>query len=113
MPLENPANIKPVCKRHLKKPDPRFLKIPKKWFIGKFCKLAFPAPNGRKELMWVNVIKLAKFKFEELCGVLNNDPVLSDFSCGDIIEFSRREIIEVLDGDELSDGPGTTSQRGH
>jgi hypothetical protein len=117
MPHEPLSNIGMVCSAHLKKPDPQFLKKPKKWFVGKYCKLAFPIVRSpakeRQELMWVRVICLAKQKVEELRGILDNDPVLADFACGDIIEFSRSEIIEVEDGNDTRGVSGTDDQRGH
>jgi uncharacterized protein YegJ (DUF2314 family) len=73
-----------------------YLKVPLYGFIGNFCKLAFPAPDDGHEYMWVEVIGKAETPGEELRGQLNNDPVVAtEFKCGDIIEFSRSEIIDV------------------
>lgn len=79
-----------------RRPDPEYLEKPLDWFIGINCKLAFLAPDGRQEYMWVLCQGLALTKGEELRGQLDNDPQIAvEFECGDLIEFSRKEIIEV------------------
>lgn len=100
MNTEDPRNIGRVCgkcaQEHLQ-PNPMFLKVPLYGFIGNYCKLAFPCPDGRKEYMWVEVTGEATTPGEELRGVLSNDPVQAvEFRCGDVIEFSRREIIALV-----------------
>ncbi len=94
--MEHPANIGFRCKKHQKKPDPQYAKKPIKWFLGKHCQLSFPCPGKRKELMWVLVTGPSQAKGEELRGTLNNDPVYAEIRCGDEVEFSRKEILEVL-----------------
>ena len=96
---ENPRNIGRVCDKCAKErlqPNPMYRQVPLYGFIGNFCKLAFPAPDGRQEYMWVEVTGKAQTEGEELRGHLNNDPVIAtEFKDGDIIEFSRSEIIDV------------------
>ncbi len=98
-PLEN---IGFRCERHRQLPNPVYNGMSLDWFRGRFCKLAFPGATDpeRKEYMWVKVTGLAETEGEELRGTLDNDPILAtDFRCGDVIEFSRNEVLEVIEGD--------------
>ncbi len=94
---ENPANMGPC--NNTKKPNPKFLDKPLDWFVNKHCQLAFTCEAGEHtEYMWVKVSKLAETDGEELQGILDNDPVVAvQFSCGDLFEFSRKEIINVYE----------------
>lgn len=94
--MESPANIG-ICET--KQPNPKFGNLPIHSFFGKYCKLGFICPNGRNEYMWVLVKGKAKHKSEELRGVLNNDPIFAQYTCGDVFEFKRSEIIDVCGGD--------------
>lgn len=101
MPHEPASNIGRVCRDCAPKPDPKYLRRRLEWFKGKFCKLAFATAEGQKEYMWVQVLGLAEQEGEELRGELCNDPVLpeiaADLEDGDLIEFSRKEIIETIE----------------
>jgi len=78
-------------------PPPELLRHPVQWYVGKFCKLAFPIEGGeRTERMWVKVIGLAE-QPEELRGELYNTPVFVALSHGDLFEFSRHEILDVCE----------------
>lgn len=91
------SNVGFVCDKHARKPDPKFLELPLEWFLGKFCQLGVPMPNGRNENMWFKVLGLAEHPSEELRGELNNDPLFVDMTCGDLVEFSRKEILQVME----------------
>ena len=79
-------------------PNPKYKKETPIWFVEKYCKLAFPCPDGRSEYMWVKVGGFAKNSTYELCGSLNNDPVYAtNFQDGDEVEFNRDEIIDVIE----------------
>ncbi len=92
------SNIGWRCPHQQLKANPIFKRKPLKFFFNKYCKLAFPTLDKRIEYMWVLTKGLAEDKREELHGILNNDPVLpTNIQCGDHIEFSRHEIIEVLE----------------
>lgn len=91
------SNVGFLCGQHARKPDPKFLDFPMDWFIGKFCQLGVPMPNGKNENMWFKVLGLAEAPGEELRGELNNDPLFVDMKCGDLVEFSRKEILQVMD----------------
>lgn len=95
--MENPDNIRLLCPHHGLKPNPVYASFPLASLQGRYCKLAFPCPDGNNEYMWVLVFDTAETEGEELRGTLDNDSVkATDFHCGDTIEFSRSEIIEVL-----------------
>ena len=77
-------------------------------FMGHYVKLGFPCQmpatatreaRAGVEHMWVEVIGIAEHPEEELQGRLANDPVYCDCLCGDIVEFSRHEIEEVMEPD--------------
>lgn len=98
---EPSSNIGLVCQdcatRRLS-PNPMFFDLALTSLIGKYCKLAFPHHDGRNEYMWVQVTDLGQQ--DELVGNLNNDPVIVDLECGDIIEFNRNEIIDIIGNGE-------------
>ena len=95
--MESPNNWGFVCPKHRPKHDPIWDGMPLADFMDRFCKLAFPCPNGDKEYMWVKVTGLAETEGEELGGTLNNDPIkATDFQNGDRIEFSRSEILGLM-----------------
>lgn len=97
MTQEPIENIRPVCGECMK-PNPQYLEKPPEWFLGKFCKVAFPCTDGRNEYMWIEVDGLYDGEGdEEITGVLNNDPLYAEFTCGDRVAVGRNEIIEVLD----------------
>jgi hypothetical protein len=100
--MEPLSNIGFVCDACARKPDPQFLTVPLEKFLGKYCKLAVPTPQGNHEYMWFIVTGLAEHPDEELRGELNNDPIYAEYLCGDIVEFSRKEIIasNVVGDDE-------------
>lgn len=91
------GNVGTRCQHQKLRPDPIFLEYEPGWFIGKFCKLAFPCGHNDEEYMWVQVQCLATNEGEEIRGVLSNDPLHAEFECGTLIEFSRNEILEVCD----------------
>lgn len=99
--MEHPSNIALVCPNCAKKPNPKFKEMPLDFFRKKYCKLAFPCPDGRNEYMWVHVVRCAKNgkskTGHELLGVLDNTPIFAEFNRGDQFEFNRDEIIEVLE----------------
>ena len=97
--MEPMRNIAFLCPKHRRHPDPKYMESTPAWFIDKFCKLSFPCPDGRNENMWVKTIGFAESGDQELRGVLNNDPIFADIKCGDMVEFCRSEIIEVIDVD--------------
>ena len=96
--MENPANIRNVCPTHAPKPNPKFASMPTNYFIGKYCKLGFPVPEGcgpTHEHMWIKVTGPGKEK--ELRGNLDNTPFyLDDICLGEKVEFDRNEIEDVL-----------------
>ena len=77
------------------------------YYVGKFCKLAFPVAStvvagsarqakANKEHMWVKVIMLGDAGDKELLGTLANDPVYAtQWAYGDVIDFNRGEIEQV------------------
>ena len=89
------SNMRLICDHHRLSPNPTYSNLPVEHFMGKYCKLAFPQPEGEYyEYMWVQVIGLAETPEEELRGILDNDPVkATQFTCGDLVEFRRNEII--------------------
>lgn len=99
---ESPDNIVVRCPHHRLQTDPKYLHKPLDWFIGKHCKLDFKTDEGGGEYMWVKVSHVARADDEEeLIGFLDNDPqVIPDLFNGDIIEFSRNEIIDVYDHEQ-------------
>lgn len=101
MTKEDPRNIRLRCSQHKLNPNPVYADMPFDQFIGNYCKLAFPQPDGKhNEYMWVIVTGMAETEGEELRGQLDNDPVkATQFKSGDLIEFSRNEVIELLGGD--------------
>lgn len=86
-----------VCKDHEPKPNPEFFDKPFDWFSGTYCKLGFPASEGRNEYMWVKVLGTETEGDETfLIGTLDNDPVyVQDYKCGDGVLFSRTEICQI------------------
>lgn len=96
--MEDPNNIRLLCPHHSLKPNPAYADLPLVTLQGLYCKLTFPCPDGNKEYMWVLVFDMAETKGEELRAILDNDPVkATEFHCGDVIEFSRTEIIEIIE----------------
>ncbi len=98
--VEPLCNIDILCPKHAPKPDPRYRKMPMEHFVGKHCKLAFPAgPN--KEHMWVHCTGLARHSNQRLGGLLENDPVFVDgVRRGDWIEFRRSQIEDVFSAEQ-------------
>ena len=97
--MEPPENIGLV--QGTREPDPKYLDQPLDSFIGNHVKLSFDTLDDRKEIMWVRVTSMAENEGEELRGILDNDPVLPmDVACGDIIEFSRSEVIDFLEAEK-------------
>jgi len=95
---EHPSNIGFRCEKHALSPNPIYKDIPLRDFIDKYCKLAFSIDKEKNEYMWVEVDGLAVIEGEELSGLLRNDPIyIPHLQCGDRIEFSRNEILELLD----------------
>jgi hypothetical protein len=98
---EPSSNIGLVCKdcaEHRLSPNPMFFELIPSSLIGRYCKLAFPCRDGRNEYMWVLVTGLGEK--EELVGTLNNSPLIFDADCGDVFEFNRSEIIDVIGNGE-------------
>lgn len=94
----NNSNIRSVCKEHSPKPNPEYFEKPMTWFVGKYCKLAFPTklPEGQPQFehMWVQV---TEYCGDELVGLLNNDPIcVKDYKFGDLLAFKRTEISQVI-----------------
>lgn len=94
--MEPHKNIRFICQKCGLHPDPVYASMPPVSFIGKFCKVAFPCPDGRNEYMWVEVFGFAESTDQELRGRLNNEPLFADVKNGDVIEFNRAEIIAIL-----------------
>jgi uncharacterized protein YegJ (DUF2314 family) len=98
-PLANMGIVHPHC---APKPQEKYQEKPADFYVGKFVKLGFDtvpeeADEQTQEHMWVKVTGLAETDGEELRGELNNDPVLNvGYRCGDLLEFSRSEIEDVL-----------------
>lgn len=94
---EDPRNIHLVCSdcaEQRLRPNPIFITIPVKQFLGRFCKLAFPCPDGCKEYMWVKVVQITELN--ELVGELDNDPAEADVKRGQYFSFTRDEVIQVM-----------------
>lgn len=87
-------NIRFRCDLHKSHPDPVYAEMPFDFFIGKYCKLSFPAPEGKHELMWVKVEKVEEIEGKMmLVGILDNDPTLvTNYKYGDGVGFEREEI---------------------
>ena len=122
--MEDPRNIGWVCEDHQPKPDPRWLKFPPAWFVGKLVKVAFPisecpgdAPEwlrekwpkpGGNEHGWARVIAENKeFEGQELLCTVDSD-LLFALDVGTHVVIHRSEIEEV-DGY----GPGPRGRRNH
>lgn len=58
--------------------------------LGTNCKLCFDG----KERMWVKVTEIKGPK--HFIGILNNDPIIVENKCGDIIEFEARHIYLIF-----------------
>lgn len=87
-----------IVSEGVRAPDPRFVEQSLDFFAGKHVKLSFPTKCGKCEYMWVLVTSIAENNDEELRGILDNIPRCEmDITCGDIVEFSRSEVIEVLE----------------
>jgi uncharacterized protein YegJ (DUF2314 family) len=99
---ESIHNMRLICEHHRPSPNPIYNDVPLEQFQGRYCKLAFPQEDGEHfEYMWVEVVGFAESEDEELRGKLDNDPVQAlQFKIGDLVEFSRNEIIEVLTEEE-------------
>ena len=110
IPKTEIGNVGLVCKdcAEQHKKEANAMAHEPEYFVGKYCKLAFPITGPttagmpkkpRSERMWVRVIGLAETEGEELCGALANDPIYAtQFAFNDVIEFSRSEIQAVQVG---------------
>lgn len=95
-------NIGIVCSKH-SVPNPTLVEgLTAKDLIGWFVKLAFPLPQKppdhkgmwpQTELMWVMV---TGGEGNNCIGELNNEPLFADIKCGDRVEFSLGEVVQLL-----------------
>ena len=66
---------------------------PLNFFIGRAVEMAFEAPDGRPERMWVEVNAVTG---RRLVGVLLNDPVrATHVRRGDRIELNRKKVLDI------------------
>ncbi len=116
MPNKEPlANVGLMCPHHQPKPRPElYADRPLQSFVGKHVKLGFetrPEPEEfkkdfpdrkwpDKEHMWVEV-KSVSVTGKELHGVIANDPILCDLSCGQGVVFTADEIEMVYGEPEM------------
>jgi hypothetical protein len=103
MTREPQSNIEYRCPGQ---PDPKFADLPPVWFVDKYCKLGFPLGNGKHEYMWVFTTGFATAEDCELKGILSNDPIWVKMKSGDLVEFNRSSIIDLLDknGEQCDEG---------
>lgn len=92
-------NIRMVCQKHAPKPDPKWKKVPKEFFVGKYVKRAFAGISVDNEAgfehMWVRVTEATD---TGLRGTLNNNPTYKmDLMCYDTVSVKLSEIEAVLD----------------
>jgi len=95
--MEDPSNIGFRCPKQ--RPDLAVFQETQKVVSWQILQTVVPMPkNPRKvnETMWIVITSFAESKQEELRGTLQNDPVFDICNCGDKVEFSRNEILEVL-----------------
>lgn len=124
MTAEPLSNMGIVCDEHAPKPDPRYLELPLEWFLGRraFAKLGFDSCEEAKEAlgkrcppkehMWVEVVGRAEHESEEFRGKIANDPRFTTGECGDLVEFSRVEVEDVIAGDWKRGETAWTPMRG-
>lgn len=96
-PHPEEGNVGFLCDKHKRTPDPKFKELPLDWFQGKFCQLRVVFDGDKGENLWFKVVGLAEHPTEELRGELHNYPVFVDMQWGDLVEFSRTEILQVTD----------------
>lgn len=91
------GNVAFLCSDCGRKPDPKFADVPIETYLGGtvFCQLGVKCPDGRQENLWFKVIGRAEHEGEELRGELNNHPLYAEMTYGDLVEFSRKEILQV------------------
>lgn len=95
---EDPNNIDMLCPKHAPKPNPEFANMPLEFFKGRNVKLGFHHGKlGGVEHMWVECLGIATDAEEELCGLLNSDPVYAELVCGDMVLFDRSEIEDLYE----------------
>jgi uncharacterized protein YegJ (DUF2314 family) len=105
---EDWANIKGVCAKHAPKVDPRWVKKPFDFFVGKFVKKGFPAIDSRTkkptlEHMWVFVEKIEDGK---MVGKLNNDPIHEmELTLDDTVTVAREDIEAVMSRENGREDP--------
>ena len=98
--VEPPSNVYCVCADCAPKPSPRYRRMKLRAFVGKLCKLAFPA-ESTLEHMWVHCTGPARNGGQELGGTLDSEPAITDgIRRGDWIEFTRSEIEDVFENEE-------------
>ena len=106
---EPSSNVRPVCAGHSPKPMGGLEAIELGAFVGRFVKLAFPTGKAecKTEHMWVRVLRVPPKqgkKSRNLVGVLDNDPVyVTDYKCGDLVEFQVPEVEDVLPPFEVAE----------